>query len=134
VGVVVSGTHLTLDVDIGAAKLAQLPVQNLVPQDRISIENCKWVLADDAGGGDDGASSGVPAHGHPHVLYDQEVFAYESPAPLAVEIGTVLEIEVIGETLTGITLLSARRAASRVAFDRIFQVPNSLHCIFFFSW
>ena len=126
VGVVVSGNHFKLDVDIGATKLAHLHVQNLLPLDHLSIDENKWILADDAGDGDEGGSIGTPANGHAHVLYDVDVFAYESSDPLLVEIGTVLEMEVIGETVSGVPLLSARKAASRIAWDRALQVEDLL--------
>lgn len=125
VGVVVSGNSSKLDVDIGAAKLAQLHVQNVLPLDRLSIDQNKWILADD-GEGYDGGSVGLPSNAHPYVLYEEEVFAYEPPDPLVVEIGTVLEMEVTGETVSGIALLSSRKAASRVAWDRVVQVVDLL--------
>ncbi|KAG0564891.1 hypothetical protein KC19_8G148200 [Ceratodon purpureus] len=122
VGVVVSGNRLKLDVNIGAAKLAHLHVQNLFPLDRILIDESKWVLGEDAGEGKDG-SIGVPSNGRPHVLYDEEVFEDESTDTF-VEAGTVLEMEVTGKTVSGIALLSARKAAARAAWDRVVQIKD----------
>ena len=118
VGVVVSGNHARLDVDIGAAKLGYLHVQDLQPLDRFDIDDKKWVLADEGG---EGGSHGTPPYGHPHVVYDQEVYTYAAPGPL-VDIGTVLEMEVVGQTMLGNPLLSARRVAHQLAWDRVMQV------------
>jgi len=119
VGVVVSGNYAKLDVDIGAAKLGHLHVQDLLPLDKLDIHESKWILADDAGGG---GSPGTPSLGRFHVVYDEQVYTYAAPEPLVVDIGTVLELEVVGQTVGGNPLLSARKAAQRLQWDRVMQV------------
>lgn len=119
-GVVVSGNYAKLDMDIGAAKLGQMHVQEILPLDKFQIDQTSWILADDAG---EGGGAGLPPNGHTHVLYDEEVFTYEAPeSPLLVDIGTVLDMEVVGITTSGRALLSARKAAQRIEWNRIMQV------------
>lgn len=122
VGVVVSGNYAKLDVDIGAAKLGHLHVQDLLPLDKLNIDESKWILSDDAGEGGDGGSPETPSLGRLHVVYDEEVYTYEAPEPLVVDIGTVLELEVVGQTMSGNPLLSVRKAAQRLQWDRVMQV------------
>lgn len=116
VGVVVSGNYQKLDVDIGAAKLGHLHVRDLLPLDKLDIRESEWILPDDGGG------SGNPSLGRPHVVYDEEVYNSEAPEPLVVDVGTVLEMEVVGQTVSGNPLLSARKAAQRLQWDRVMQV------------
>lgn len=130
VGVVVFGNHAKVDVDIGAAQYGQLHMQDLLPLDQLPIDQNKWILADDtkkggeAGEGNERGGLGTPPRGLPYVIHDEEVYAYESPAPHCVDIGTVLEMEVVGKTMTGKPLLSARKAAQRVAWDRVLQIKD----------
>uniref|UniRef100_A0A7I4BCJ1 S1 motif domain-containing protein n=1 Tax=Physcomitrium patens TaxID=3218 RepID=A0A7I4BCJ1_PHYPA len=123
-GVVVSGNYAKLDMDIGAAKLGQMHVQEILPLDKFQIDQTSWILADDAG---EGGGAGLPPNGHTHVLYDEEVFTYEAPeSPLLVDIGTVLDMEVVGITTSGRALLSARKAAQRIEWNRIMQIKRRL--------
>jgi small subunit ribosomal protein S1 len=118
VGVIVSGNYAKLDVDIGAAKLGHLHVRDLLPLDKLDILESEWVLPDDGGG------PGTPSLGRPHVVYDEEVYNFEAPEPLVVDIGTVLEMEVVGQTVSGNPLLSARKAAQRLQWDRVMQMKE----------
>nr|PNR34586.1 hypothetical protein PHYPA_024403 [Physcomitrium patens] len=108
----------------------QLHMQDLLPLDQLPIDQNKWILADDtkkgdeAGEGNERGGLGTPPRGLPYVIHDEEVYAYESPAPHCVDIGTVLEMEVVGKTMTGKPLLSARKAAQRVAWDRVLQIKD----------
>lgn len=119
IGVVVSGNHAKLDIDIGAAKLGHLHVKELLPIDKFQLEEHQWELpVVDVKGG----KNPVPPSGHPCVVYDDEVFALEEPGPLVIDVGTVLDLEVMGETVGGNALLSARRSGRRVAWERVRQV------------
>lgn len=124
VGVVVSGNYAKLEIDIGAAKLGHLHVRDLLPLDKVDIRESEWILPDDGGG------SGTPPLGRPHVVYDAEVYSFEDPEPLVVDTGTVLEMEVVGQTVSGNPLLSARKSAQRLQWDRVMQVRlfPSLRC------
>ena len=121
-GVVVSGSRTKLDVDIGAAKLGELKVSQLFPLDRFHVKHNKWICPEEVDA--DGARVKFlrPPYGHPCMVYDKEVFAYEDPATFIVDIGTVIELMVIGISLSGNPVLSARKAAQRIAWDRVKQV------------
>lgn len=122
IGVVVSGNHAKLDIDIGAAKLGHLHVKELLPIDKFQLEEHQWELpaAEDVEGG----KIPVPPSGHPRVVYDDEIFALEEAGPLVIDVGTVLDLEVMGETVGGNALLSARRSGRRVAWERVRQVKK----------
>lgn len=121
-GVVVAGSRTKFDVDIGAAKLGELKVSKMFPLDRFQVKHNKWIFPDelDAEGANDKFSK--PPHGRACMVYDAEVFAYEDPALFIIDIGTVLEMVVVGKSLSGNAVLSARRAAERIAWDRVKQV------------
>jgi hypothetical protein len=118
-GVVVSGSRTKFDVDIGAAKLGELKVSKLFPLDRFQVKHDKWIFPDEV---DVRETFSKPPHGRPCMVYDEEVFAYEDPALFLIDIGTVLELIVIGKSVSGNPILSARKAAERIAWDRVKQV------------
>lgn len=122
IGVVVSGNHCKLDVDIGAAKLGHLHIKELIPIDKVDVKERNWEIPCEGSPERDEGKFVPPAFNQAQVVYDQEVFEYEDPAPLPIEVGTVLNLEVLGESLGGNPLLSARRAARRIAWERIRQV------------
>jgi hypothetical protein len=114
-------TPIGLDIDIGAAKLGHLHVKELLPIDKFQLEEHQWELpAEDVEGG----KIPVPPSGHPCVVYDDEIFALEEAGPLVIDVGTVLDLEVMGETVGGNALLSARRSGRRVAWERVRQVKK----------
>ena len=122
VGVVVSGNHFKLDINIGAAKLGHLHIKELLPIDKVDVKESNWEIPCEGSPERDEDKFVPPAFNQAQVVYDQEVFEYEDPAPLPVEVGTVLNLEVLGESLGGNPLLSARRAARRIAWERVRQV------------
>ena len=121
IGVVVSGNHAKLDIDIGAAKLGHLHVKELLPIDKFQLEEYQWELPTE---GVEGGKNPMPPSGHPRVVYDDEIFALEEAGPLVIDVGTVLDLEVMGETVGGNALLSARRSGRRVAWERVRQVKK----------
>lgn len=118
-GVVVSGSRTKFEVDIGAAKLGELKVSKLFPLERFQVKRNEWLFPDEVDVED--RPSKAP-YGRPCMVYDEEVFAYDDPALFVVDIGTALEMVVIGESPTGNPLLSARKAAERIAWDRVKQI------------
>lgn len=118
-GVVVSGNNGMLDVDIGAAKLGHLHVQDLLPRYEFDVFERKYVLPADA---TIGRSSGTPSLGLAQVVYDEQVYCYGPPLPLVVDVGSVLELEVVELTANGNPLLSARKAAQRLQWSRVLQI------------
>ncbi|KAG0600839.1 hypothetical protein M758_11G064800 [Ceratodon purpureus] len=121
IGVVVSGNYAKLDVDIGAAKLGYLHVQDLLSLDRFDIDEKKWDLANEGGAG---GSFGVPPSGCPNVVHDEEVYNYTAPDPLVVDVGSVLEMEVVGQTMHGNPLLSVCKASQQLEWDRVMQIKD----------
>lgn len=121
-GVVVSGSRTKFDVDIGAAKLGELKVSKLFPLDRFQVQHNRWICPEEGDADDARGKFLIPPHGRPCMVYDEEVFAYEDPAPLIIDIGTVLELVVIGMSLSGNPILSAREAGQRIAWERVKQV------------
>ncbi|KAF8696756.1 hypothetical protein HU200_036388 [Digitaria exilis] len=113
VGVVVSGTEARLDVAVGADNLATLLAKELLPLDR--------------GGGDLAARVAPPRPGSVGVVagpaVDEEAVRKHNRGSRAlVAPGTVVFAEVLGRTLSGRPLLSARRLFRRLAWYRARQI------------
>ncbi|PUZ56032.1 hypothetical protein GQ55_5G262500 [Panicum hallii var. hallii] len=113
VGVVVSGTEARLDVAVGADHLATLLAKELLPLDR--------------DGGDFAAREASPRPGSVGVVaspaVDEEATRKHNRGSRAlVAPGTVVFAEVLGRTLSGRPLLSARRLFRRLAWHRARQI------------
>jgi small subunit ribosomal protein S1 len=113
VGVVVSGTEARLDVAVGADRLATLLTKELLPLCRADLPT----------GGDEASpprpgSVGVVAA----TAVDEEAQKQKRGARTLVAPGTVVFAEVLGRTLSGRPLLSARRLFRRLAWHRARQV------------
>jgi hypothetical protein len=143
-GIVVSGDEEGLQIDIGAENLGHLPVKEIQPIDKTDLNKLVWKRISENNNNDDNNNDSssssssneqqqeeAPAatedfpmpKGSSRIVYDEEVLNSSDLAePLLVDIGTVLNLEVIGTTPNGIALLSARRAARRIAWERIRQV------------
>ncbi|CAO2179404.1 unnamed protein product [Urochloa humidicola] len=112
VGVVVSGTEARLDVAVGADHLATLLAKELLPLDRDGGELAERAAPPRPG------SVGVVAG--PAV--DEDAARKHSRGSRAlVAPGTVVFAEVLGRTLSGRPLLSARRLFRRLAWHRARQ-------------
>ncbi|TVU34311.1 hypothetical protein EJB05_16142, partial [Eragrostis curvula] len=113
VGVVVSGTEARLDVAVGADRLATLLAKELLPLDRAGAEPAEQAAPPRPG------SVGVVAG--PAV--DEKVARKQKRGSRTlVAPGTVVFAEVLGRTLSGRPLLSARRLFRRLAWHRARQV------------
>ncbi|KAG0567404.1 hypothetical protein KC19_7G132500 [Ceratodon purpureus] len=123
-GVVVSGSRTKFDIDIGAAQLGELKVTHLFPLDRFEVKHNKWICPEEVDAVGALGQFSRPPHGRPCMVYDEEVFGYEDPALFIIDIGTVLELVVIGLSLRGNPVLSVRRAAQRIAWDRVKQMKE----------
>ncbi|KAJ8770104.1 hypothetical protein K2173_011186 [Erythroxylum novogranatense] len=115
VGVVVSGNENKLDVNIGADLLGTLLTKEVLPlygkdtnymlfdmekdTEKLMVKGKMGIIKDEA------AMSGGPVSGRP-----------------VVDTGTVLFAEVLGRTLSGRPLISARRLFRRIAWHRVRQV------------
>ncbi len=139
-GIVVSGDEEGLQIDIGAENLGHLPVKEIQPIDKTDLNKLVWKRILENNNNDDNnhdsssneqqqeeaaaATEDFPMpKGSSRIVYDEEVLnSSDIEEPLLVDIGTVLNLEVTGTTPNGIALLSARRAARRIAWERIRQV------------
>lgn len=123
-GIVVSGSRTKFYVDVGAAKLGELKASQLFPLDRFQVKHNKWICPEEVDADGARGKFSRPPHGRPCMVYDEEVFAYEDPALFIIDIGTILELVVIGMSLSGNPILSARKAAEHIAWDRVKQMKE----------
>ena len=116
-GTVASGNFSKVDVNIGAKELGHLFRKDVMPLDNSSIREMSWVLRDlpESNGAVD------PPQGL-RFVHDQEVLNLAVEAPMAVELGTVLTMQVKAITPSGRALLSARSVAREYAWQRVRQV------------
>ncbi|XBI17986.1 hypothetical protein VPH35_059892 [Triticum aestivum] len=112
VGIVVSGTEARLDVAVGADRLATLLTKELLPLCRAKLRT-------------GGAKPAPPRPGSVGVLeaspVDEETQNQKRGARTLVPPGTVVFAEVLGRTLSGRPLLSARRLFRRLSWHRARQ-------------
>uniref|UniRef100_A0A453EZG4 S1 motif domain-containing protein n=1 Tax=Aegilops tauschii subsp. strangulata TaxID=200361 RepID=A0A453EZG4_AEGTS len=112
VGIVVSGTEARLDVAVGADRLATLLTKELLPLCRAKLRT-------------GGAKPAPPWPGSVGVLeaspVDEETQNQKRGARTLVPPGTVVFAEVLGRTLSGRPLLSARRLFRRLSWHRARQ-------------
>ncbi|KQK08501.1 hypothetical protein BRADI_2g42220v3 [Brachypodium distachyon] len=113
VGVVVSGTEARLDVAVGADRLATLLSKELLPLCRSELPN--------------GGSQAVPPRLGSVGIVAASAVDGDDPnkkhgARTLVAPGTVVFAEVLGRTLSGRPLLSARRLFRRLAWHRASQI------------
>lgn len=114
VGVVVSGTEARLDVAVGADRLATLLAKELLPLDRDSANPPMRQPLPRPG------SVGVVAG--PAIDDEVEARKHKRGSRTLVAPGTVVFAEVLGRTLSGRPLLSARRLFRRLAWHRARQI------------
>ncbi|XP_072967934.1 protein PIGMENT DEFECTIVE 338, chloroplastic-like [Typha angustifolia] len=115
VGVVVSGNENKFDINIGADELGMMLTKEVLP---LYDEELPYLLCDL---GKDTDEFMVP--GKVGVVKDEEgLNRGRVPGGAVVEPGTVLFAEVLGRTLSGRPLLSARRMFRRVAWHRVRQI------------
>ncbi|KAL6882073.1 hypothetical protein ACP4OV_011545 [Aristida adscensionis] len=113
VGVVVSGTEARLDVAVGADRLATLLAKELLPLHRAGADAAE--LGAPPRPGKVGVVAG-PA------VDEEEARRQKRGSRALVAPGTVVFAEVLGRTLSGRPLLSARRLFRRLAWHRARQI------------
>ncbi|KAK3164661.1 hypothetical protein QOZ80_1AG0022680 [Eleusine coracana subsp. coracana] len=113
VGVVVSGTEARLDVAVGADRLATLLAKELLPLDRAGTDTAEQSSPPRPG------SVGVVAG---PAVGEEELRKQKRGSRALVAPGTVVFAEVLGRTLSGRPLLSARRLFRRLAWHRARQI------------
>ncbi|XP_015689148.2 protein PIGMENT DEFECTIVE 338, chloroplastic-like [Oryza brachyantha] len=112
VGVVVSGTEARLDVAVGADRLATLLAKELLPLDRSDPRAFAEAAPPRPG------SVGVVAS----PTAGEDARRQKPGGRMLVPPGTVVFAEVLGRTLSGRPLLSARRLFRRLAWHRARQI------------
>lgn len=118
-GIVASGTFSKLDINIGAKQLGHLFRKDVMPLDLCDTREMSWEFSGTNSPGSEGVFA--PPHGIRFVR-DEEVLNLALEAPMVVELGTVLAMEVKGMTPSGRALLSARSVAREYAWQRVRQV------------
>ncbi|CAM6083643.1 unnamed protein product [Calypogeia fissa] len=124
-GVVVSGSEHQLDVEIGAKQLGRMLCKELKPFDVFRADEFFWELDES------GTSMPATSFGQFRFLGDRELIRPTYPL---VPVGTVLTLAVLGVTLSGRAVLSARKIASRIAWHRVQQIheqdePIETQCV-----
>lgn len=121
-GVVVSGSHSKLDIEIGATKLGHMLRKDVIPLDKFDVEKMSWDLPRE--NQQPPTSFVAPQASIARVVRDAEVLGMAIEGSLPVDIGTVLTMEVRGTTASGRPLLSARSVARKLAWERVIQVTQ----------
>ena len=121
-GVVVSGSHSKLDIEIGATKLGHMLRKDVIPLDKCDVEKMSWELPVE---NQQPPTSVIAPHASiARVVRDAEVLGMAIEDSLPVDIGTVLTMEVRGTTASGRPVLSARSVARKLAWERVIQVTQ----------
>ena len=115
VGVIVSGNENKLDVSIGADRLGTMLTKEVLPLHEGEMERSLCDLEKDA--------EEVMVPGRIGIVKDDDALTRETIAGRpVVEVGSLVFAEVLGRTLSGRPLLSARRFFRRIAWHRVRQV------------
>ncbi|XP_051139855.1 protein PIGMENT DEFECTIVE 338, chloroplastic [Andrographis paniculata] len=117
VGVVVSGNENKLDVNVGADMLGTMLTKDVLPLYEREMEYLLCDLEKDAEEFLAPGKVGI-------VRYEEAVGGRALPGRPVVEVGTVVFAEVLGRTLGGRPLLSARRFFRRIAWHRVRQIQQ----------
>ncbi|KAL2651597.1 hypothetical protein R1flu_019725 [Riccia fluitans] len=117
IGVVVSGSEYKLDVDIGAEQLGRVLTKDIYPLDLFRSDDFFWEFT----AGEEGELQDFPV-GRVRVCRDEEVFGPSAARSLLVEVGSVLRFKVVGVTLSGRPILSSRKIAFPLSWERARQI------------
>ncbi|XP_024540659.1 uncharacterized protein LOC112349802 isoform X2 [Selaginella moellendorffii] len=124
VGMVVSGNSSKLEVDIGAQSLGMMFARDLVPFERFKLEDRMWRIDDD---NSDGYSERFvpPTSGRACLVKDDEALDASAGGDLMVEPGTIVQLLIIGKTLSGTALLSMRNFSRPIAWQRVRDIHSA---------
>ncbi|KAJ7518337.1 hypothetical protein O6H91_21G064500 [Diphasiastrum complanatum] len=120
-GVVVSGTDKRIDIDIGADMLGYMLAKEVIPFDPNKMEELAWDIPEVST--EDEQNNNAPLY-NVKIVRDQEILSMENPKGGLLDVGTVISAEVLGRTLSGRPLLSIRRIAHRIAWERLRQIQE----------
>ncbi|ONK81299.1 uncharacterized protein A4U43_C01F27560 [Asparagus officinalis] len=122
VGVVVSGNENKLDVNVGADLLGTMLTKEVMLLYGAELDYLLCDLEKER------ERKEFMVKGKMGVVRDEEVLSREKvEGRPVIEMGTVLFAEVLGRTLSGLSLLSSRRMYRRLAWYRVRQIIKALN-------
>lgn len=133
IGVVVSGNVNRLDINIGSAVLARMHLNEVLPNNQSHMDRIMCELPTDSSTGANSAAVATDdngcslfGQGMMGILKEKRAMAdgWTRTGGSFIEEGTILYAQVLGRTLSGEPLLSSRRFARRVAWQRVRQIKE----------
>lgn len=130
IGVVVSGNGNRLEINIGSAGLARMYLSEVLHNNKSQMDRISCELPTDSYRGAnyaaaaDGNGCNLIGKGMMGILKEKEAIGdgWTRTGTSPIEEGTILYAQVLGRTLSGESLLSSRRFARRVAWQRVKQI------------
>eukprot|EP00252_Welwitschia_mirabilis_P015575 TRINITY_DN3435_c0_g1_i3.p1 TRINITY_DN3435_c0_g1~~TRINITY_DN3435_c0_g1_i3.p1 ORF type:complete len:413 (+),score=51.58 TRINITY_DN3435_c0_g1_i3:180-1418(+) len=128
-GVIVSSNKRRFQVDIGAESLAILHSDEVSPCESVEYERmlCQWPAKSDAESPSLGPSDDDLFYGGKRGILSIESTSIGKNVKgesSTLEEGTVVFVDVVGRTLSGLCLISSRRVGRRVAWQRVRQLKE----------
>lgn len=133
IGVVVSGNENRLEINIGSAGLARMHLNEVLPNNQSQMDRLLCELPTDSNTGANSAAVATDDNGcnlfgkgMMGLLKEKRAMAdgWTRTGGSFIEEGTILYAQVLGRTLSGEPLLSSRRFARRVAWQRVRQIKE----------
>jgi hypothetical protein len=130
IGVVVSGNENRLEINIGSVGLARMYLNEVLPNNHSQMDRILCELPTDSYTGANSAAAAADngcnlfGKGMMGILKEKRAVSdgWTRTGASFIEEGTILYAQVLGRTLSGQPLLSSRRFARRVAWQRVRQV------------
>ncbi|KAL3700313.1 hypothetical protein R1sor_018335 [Riccia sorocarpa] len=119
IGVVVSGSEYKIDVDIGAEQLGRVLIKDIYPLDLFRSDEFFWEFP----AAEEALSQELPI-GRVRICREEEVLTPLAPRSPIVDVGSVLRFKVVGVTLSGRPILSARKIAFPLSWERVRQIKD----------
>uniref|UniRef100_A0A0C9RHW1 TSA: Wollemia nobilis Ref_Wollemi_Transcript_19616_1550 transcribed RNA sequence n=1 Tax=Wollemia nobilis TaxID=56998 RepID=A0A0C9RHW1_9CONI len=123
-GVVVSRTGNKLKVNIGSENLASMYLNEFLPINKFETERHVCEIPSNTEGSSAGFGHDWFGNGKMGIFMDKEEDPGDGLLGGVTEEGTVVYAEVLGRALTGEALLSCRRNARKLAWQRVRQVKE----------
>lgn len=130
IGVVMSGNENRLEINIGSAGPARMYLNEVLPNNQSQMDRILCELRTDSYTGAnyaaaaDGNGCNLFGKGMMGILKEKRAIGdgWTRTGTSPIEEGTILYAQVLGRTLSGEPLLSSRRFARRVAWQRVKQI------------
>lgn len=135
IGVVMSGNENRLEINIGSAGLARMYLNEVLPSNQSQMDRILCELRTDSYTGAnyaaaaDGNGCNLFGKGMMGILKEKRAIGdgWTRTGTSPIEEGTILYAQVLGRTLSGEPLLSSRRFARRVAWQRVKQKRRNFY-------